>query len=144
LLRFIALCTIALTIASVAAAQNVDAIAARQEIYKGFGKATKPVGAMLKGDTGFDLATAKQALATYSAGAKKLPALFPPDSKKGHDTEALPAIWDHKDDFEARFAKLAADSDAAAASITDEASFKATMPKLLGECGSCHKAYRQK
>jgi cytochrome c556 len=126
------------------AAQNIEVIAARQQIYKGFGSATKPIGAMLKGEAPFDLAVVKTALTTYSSGARKLPDLFPEDSKKGHDTEALPAIWANKDDFTPRFAKLASDSDAALTTITDEASFKATMPKLLGECGACHKQYRAK
>lgn len=133
---------IALTTA--VAAQNVEVIAQRQQIYKGFGAATKPIGAMLKGDSPFDLAVVKTALTTYAEGAKKLPTLFPDDSKTGHDTEALPVIWTSKDDFNGRFAKLASDSEAAMTAITDEASFKATMPKLLGECGACHKIYRAK
>lgn len=133
-----------LLLASAASAQNVEVIAARQAIYKGFGEATKPIGPMLKGDAPFDLAVVKKALTTYSEGAKKLPALFPDDSKTGHDTEALPAIWSNKADFEARFTKFGADSDAALGSITDKASFTATMPKVLGNCGGCHKEYRAK
>lgn len=130
--------------ATAAAAQNIEVITARQEIYKGFGRATKPVGQMLKGDIPFDAAVVKATLTTISDGAKKLPALFPDDSKTGHETEAKPEIWAHKDDFNARFTKLGADADAAMASITDEASFKAAMPKLLGNCGGCHKEYREK
>ncbi len=134
---------IALTgFASAAAAQNIDAIVARQTIYKGFGETTKPIGQMLKGDIPFNAATVKEALTVYATGAKKLPGLFPDDSKTGHDTAALPGIWEHKDDFNGRFTKLAADSEAAVASITDQASFAATMPKIVGQCGACHKEYR--
>lgn len=125
-------------------AQNTDVIAQRQGIYKGFGEATKPIGPMLKGDAPFDLATVQKALNTYVAGAQKLPALFPDDSKTGHDTEALPAIWTNKDDFNGRLTKLGADSQAALTSITDKASFTTTMPKVLGNCGGCHKEYRAK
>lgn len=125
-------------------AQNIDVIKQRQELYKGIGKATKPVGDMLKGTVPFDLATVKTALATYSLASKKLPALFPADSKEGADTEALPAIWDHKADFEDRLKKFGADSDAAMASITDEASFKTQFPELAKNCGGCHKLYRVK
>ena len=131
-------------LATAAFAQNVEVITARQAIYKGFGAATKPIGPMLKGDAPFDLAVVKKALTTYSDGVKKLPALFPDDSKTGHDTEALPAIWSNKADFEGRLSKFASESDAALVAITDEASFKATMPKLLGNCGGCHKEYRAK
>jgi cytochrome c556 len=131
-------------LSTAAAAQNTDVIAARQEIYKGFGAATKPIGPMLKGDAAFDLATVQKALNTYVAGAQKLPALFPDDSKKGHDTEALPVIWTNKDDLNARFSKFGADAQAALGSITDKASFETGMPKVLASCGGCHKAYRAK
>lgn len=131
-------------LASAAAAQNVDVIAARQEIYKGMNSAVKPVGPMLKGDAPLDLAVVQTALKTIAAGTKKLPGLFPEDSKTGHDTEAKPEIWTHKDDFNGRMTKIAADSEAAIASITDQASFTATMPKILGQCGACHKEYRAK
>lgn len=144
MLRRLSVIAFAIVLVSAAAAQNIEVIGARQEIYKGFGKASKPIGQMLKGDIPFDAAVVKQALATYSEGTKKLPALFPEDSKTGNDTEALPEIWSHKDDFNARLAKLGADADAAMASVTDEASFKTTMPKLLGACGACHKEYRAK
>lgn len=129
--------------ASAAFAQNTDVIAARQALYKGMGEATKPVGAMLKGGA-YDDAVVKKALATYADAAKKLPDLFPDDSKTGHDTEALPAIWEHKDDFKARFSKFGGDAEAAQKSITDQASFQATMPKIIAQCGGCHKEYRAK
>ena len=129
---------------SVGAAQNTDVIAARQAIYKGFGGATKPIGAMLKGDAPYDEAVVKTALTTYAEGTAKLANLFPEDSKTGHDTGALPAIWSNKDDFNGRFTKLGADSRAALTAITDKASFTATMPKIIGQCGACHKEYRAK
>jgi cytochrome c556 len=144
LLRNIILTGVLIGFGSVAWAQNVEVITARQEIYKGFGEAAKPLGPMLKGSTPFDAAVVKKALTTFAAGAKKLPDLFPDDSKTGHDTEALPAIWTAKPDFTARLAKLGSDSEAAIASITDQASFAATMPKVLGNCGGCHKEYRAK
>ncbi len=86
----------------------------------------------------------QKALNTYVAGTQKLPTLFPEDSKKGHDTAALPAIWTNKDDFVARFKKLGGDAQAALSTITDKASFSETMPKVLGNCGGCHKEYRAK
>lgn len=136
--------TLLVCIASTAVAQNLDTIAARQEIYKGFGRVTKPIGPMLKGDAPYDAAVVKEALTTIAAGAKKLPDLFPDDSKTGHDTEALPEIWTHKEDFTGRFTKLASASEAGLTSITDQASFAANMPKILGQCGGCHKEYRAK
>lgn len=134
--------TVAL-VAGAAVAQNVDAIKKRQDILEDMGKATKPIGAMLKGSAPFDLATVQKALKLYQESAPKLPPLFPPDSKTGHDTEALPAIWENKKDFDERYAKLAADAKAAEAAITDEISFQEKMPGVVGNCGGCHKKYRE-
>ena len=60
----------------------------------------------------------------------------------GGKTEALPVIWEKKAEFEAGYTKISADADAAAGAIKDEASLKAEMPKVLGNCGSCHRNFR--
>ena len=129
--------------ASAACAQN-DPIAARRAILKGFGDVTKGAAAMLKGEVPFDLAAVRNALKTYSEGAKKLPALFPEDSKTGGDTAALPKIWDDKARFESLYAKLDRDAAANMNAIVDEASFKREFPKQLGDCKTCHDDYRAK
>lgn len=134
----------ALAVSSGAVLAQSAAIGERQTILKGFGDATKDPGGMLRGQVPFDLAKVHTALNTYVAGAKKLPTLFPDDSKTGGKTAALPAIWEEKDKFTAIFTKLGADATAALASIKDEASFKAEMPKVLGNCGACHNSYRAK
>lgn len=123
---------------------NAEPIEDRKQILKGFADATKPVGAMLKGDAPFQLAQVQAALRAYIDGAKKLPGLFPDDSKTGHDTEALPKIWEDKARFDGLFDKLGKDSEVALAGISDEASLKATFPKLLGNCKSCHDDFRLK
>jgi cytochrome c556 len=120
-----------------------DPIHARRELMKANGAATKPIVPMLKGAAPFDLAKAQAALKQYIETADKAPALFPDGSDKGK-TNALPAIWKNKADFEARFAKLGADSKAALAAIKDEASFKANMPAIFKNCGGCHENYRAK
>ena len=84
------------------------------------------------------------ALATYKANAPKIAKLFPDDSKTGGETEALPVLWDNKDDVAKRFEKLAADAAAAEGKITDEFSFQEEFPKVAGNCGGCHKQYREK
>lgn len=128
-------------ISSVASAQD-DAIAQRKAVFKAMGAATAPAGAALQGKAPFDLAKVQAALDNYQKSGAQLPGLFPDNSKTGGETEALPAIWENKADFNGRFAKLAADAKAAKAAITDEASFKAEFPKVLASCGGCHKAYR--
>ncbi len=124
------------------AATGAEAIKERRDLMKGDGAATKPVVAMLQGKARFDLPTVQKALRTYVNAMSKEPALFPPDSKTG-DTHALPVIWedDNLADVDARFKKLGADAEAALATIKDEASFKATMPGVLKNCGGCHEKY---
>ena len=54
----------------------------------------------------YDAKTVQAALDIYIDASKKLPGLFPDDSKTGEKTQALPEIWAHKDDFNARFVKF--------------------------------------
>lgn len=129
---------------TVAAVADSDPIVDRKELMKANGKATKDVGGMLKGDVKFDLATVQAALKVYVETATKAPALFPETSKTGHDTEALPAIWTNKSDFEAKFVQFGKDATAAMTSITDEASFKGNIGPVLKNCGACHETYRLK
>lgn len=125
-----------------AASAEGDPIKERRDLMKANGDATKTVVGMLKGAP-FDLDAVKAALKSYGEAAAKAPALFPDSSKTG-DTNALPAIWDNKADFEGRFAKLADAVNAASTAIVDQASFQATMPGLLKNCGGCHELYRAK
>jgi cytochrome c556 len=127
----------------IAAADGADAIKERRTLMKANGDATKPIVPMLKGTAPFDLATVQKSLKTYEDAAQKMPGLFPPDSKTG-DTNALPAVWDNIADVNARFDKFGKDAATALTSITDEASFKATMPNFFKNCGGCHEKYRAK
>ena len=121
-----------------------DAISQRRDLMKAVGGATRDPGAMLKGEQPFDLAKVQRSLAIYQDAAKKMPGLYPADSKTGGDTSAAPKIWEDPAGFKAAFDKFGAESAAAAAAIKDEASFKANFPKVLRECGSCHEVYRLK
>lgn len=129
--------------ATVALAQNVALIKERKDIYEQMGKAAKPTGKMLKGEEAFDLAKVQAAAKLFEEKAQVLPKLFPDDAKTGGETEALPAIWENKADFEERFKKLAEAAKAAQTSITDEISFTEEWPKVMGNCGGCHKKYRE-
>jgi cytochrome c556 len=137
---FLAACAVIMGISAGIAAD--DPIHARQQLMKANGEAAKNAVAILKGAP-FKLETVQAALKTFIDAAEKGPALFPPGSDKGK-TQALPAVWTDKADFDARFAKLGADSKAALAAITDEASFKANFPPIFKDCGGCHKTYRAK
>jgi cytochrome c556 len=119
------------------------AIGQRKALLKEMGQASGPVGKMLRGEDSFDLSKVQAALKIITANTAKLPEFFPEDSQSG-DTKALPAIWQNKSDVVGRFGKLQQEASAAGLAITDEASFKAQMPKVLGNCGACHQTYRAK
>ncbi|HLY00453.1 MAG TPA: cytochrome c [Roseiarcus sp.] len=123
---------------------QTDAIATRRALMKHDGAAAKTLFDMSKGKIPFDLNTVKESLATLNDGATKSPALFPDDSKTGGGTAALPAIWQNKADFEARFAQFAKDVKAAQAGVTDEATFKKFAPAVFKNCGGCHELYKAK
>ncbi len=122
-------------------AQNA-AIDQRQAAMKAIAAAAKEPGAVMKGEAKFDLQKIHGSLAVYEEQATKLKSLWPDDSNSGA-TYALPSVWTKKDEFIARFDKMAADAKAAAASIKDEASFKAEWPKVMSSCGGCHREYRK-
>ena len=129
-------------VGSTAVIAQSAAIGQRKEIMKGVGGAAKDPGAMMRGEVPFDLAKVQASLKVYSEAAKKMPALFPDDSKTGGETTVLAAIWEKKADFDGIFAKFDKDAAAAAALVKDEASFKAEWPKVMANCGACHKGYR--
>lgn len=130
--------------ATAVAAQNLETIKARQDLLEAMGKAAKGPGAMMKGEAEFDLAKVQAALKIFQENASKLPDLFPDDSKTGGDTEALPIIWEKKNDVVERYKKLVADAKTAEGTITDDITFQTEWPKVAGNCGGCHKIYRQK
>jgi cytochrome c556 len=135
---------IALACGVTAVCAETDVIATRRALMKHDGAAAKTLFDMSKGKIPFDLKTVKEDLATLNEGATKSPALFPDDSKTGGGTAALPAIWQNKADFEARFAQFAKDVKAAQAGITDEATFKKFAPAVFKNCGGCHELYKAK
>lgn len=118
------------------------AIGDRKAAFKAMAAAGKDVGAMNKGEIPFDAAKVQAALKVFQEQAGKLKTLFPDDSQTG-ETATLPVAFQKKADFLAGFDKLAADSKTAGDAIKDEASFKANIGKVFGNCGGCHKEYRK-
>ena len=120
-----------------------DPIAARKAIMKANGDHSKIATDMLEGKAPFNLDAAKKVFVTF-AEAEKVKTLFPDDSKTGGDTAALPAIWENKADFDAKFAKFGADAKAAQGTVKDLDTFKAAFGGITKNCGGCHETYRAK
>ncbi len=128
---------------SAAIAQG-DVVEQRQNLMKQMGAQTRPLGGMLRGQEPFDLAKVQAGLKVFSENAHKATPLFPENSKNVGDTEALPSIWENKSKFEASMTKLERDAQSALATIKDEATLKAELPKVLQNCGACHNDFRKK
>lgn len=133
-----------LAIGATAALAQSAAVAQRKEQFKAMGGAAGPIGKMLRGEDAFDLAKVQAGLKVIADNNKTVAKLFPDDSRTGGETKALPSIWENKAKFDAIFVKLDGDVAGAISKIKDEASFKAEMPKVLGNCGACHNDFRQK
>lgn len=141
--RLILAATLVAVAAGAAYAQSAS-IGQRQELLKGWAQALRPVGPMLRGEAPFQIAPVQAALDLIAKDAPNLAKLFPADSKEGGNTKALPVIWTDNAKFNGLWTKVEADAKAARAAIKDEASFKAEMPKVLGNCGACHNEFRAK
>ena len=134
----------AIAVGITAVAAQSDPIAQRKAIMKEVGSQTKTGGGMAKGEVPYDQAKAQAIFANYSDAAAKMPGLFPDSSKTGGDTAALPAVWENKSDFNAKFAKFGTDSKAAQAQVKDLDTFKAAMGEVGKNCGGCHQTYRKR
>jgi cytochrome c556 len=119
-----------------------DIIDKRQAFMKKSADMAKLGSAMIKGEAPFDLAKAKEVLATFAEDAAAMPTLFPDCSKTGARTTVAPAIWDKPDDFKAAQAKFSADVKAAQDSLKDLDSLKASFQSIGKDCGGCHQAFR--
>jgi cytochrome c556 len=139
--RFVLAATAFALVAGAAIAQG-DPVAQRTTAFKAWGAASREPGAMLRGEAPFELAKVQAFLTLLATDAPKMAALFP-DASLGGTTRALPAIATERDKFSGIFTKLEADAKAAAAAVKDEASYKAEMGKVLGNCGACHTPYRK-
>lgn len=121
-----------------------DPIAARKALMKTNGDQNRAGTEMIEGKRPFDLDAAKRIFIVFAESGDKAKALFPDTSKMGGDTAALPAIWENKADFDAKLAKFANDSKAAAAATTNLDTFKAQIAEVRKNCGGCHTPYRKK
>lgn len=121
-----------------------DPIAARRNIMKGVGAATRTGGQMAKGDIPFDLAKAQDVLKTYAAASENFHTYFPETSKTGGDTTAAPKIWESPDEFKARFVSWSEDIRKAADETKDLPTFRTAFGNVSKGCGGCHNTFRIK
>ena len=86
---------------------------------------------------------AKPLMKKMSDNYKKLLDYFPENSKEGFKTEALPSIWENKDEFNALMQKASDDMIRLAKAIDTAEDLRAVQKKLMwSNCSSCHDRFR--
>ena len=90
-----------------------------------------------------DFEKAKSLMIEMSENYKKLLEYFPENSKEGFKTEALPAIWENKDEFNNLMTKASNDMIKLTKSIEASDDIKGTLGKLMwANCKACHSKFR--
>jgi cytochrome c556 len=86
---------------------------------------------------------AKPLIKKISDNYKKLLDYFPENSKEGFKTEALPSIWENKDEFNALMQKASNDMIQLTKAIDTAEDLGAIQKKLMwNNCSACHKKFR--
>ena len=86
---------------------------------------------------------AKPIMKKMSDNYKKLLDYFPENTKEGFKTEALPSIWENKDEFNALMQKASNDMLKLAKAIDTADDLGAIQKKLMwSNCSACHNRFR--
>ena len=86
---------------------------------------------------------AKPLMKKISDNYIKLLDYFPENTKEGFKTEALPTIWENKDEFNALMKKASDDMIKLAKAIETAEDLRATQKKLMwSNCSACHSRFR--
>ena len=90
-----------------------------------------------------ELDKAKTLMLEMSENYKTLLEYFPENSKEGFKTEALPAIWENKDEFNNLMTKSSNDMIQLTKIIETSEDIKGTLGKLMwSNCKACHSKFR--
>ena len=86
---------------------------------------------------------AKPLMKKISDNYKKLLNYFPENTKEGFKTEALPSIWENKDEFNALMQKASDDMIKLAKAIDTAEDLRAVQKELMwSNCTACHSRFR--
>ena len=86
---------------------------------------------------------AKPLMKKISDNYKKLLDYFPENTKEGFKTEALPSIWENKDEFNALMQKASDDMLKLAKAIDTAEDLRVVQKELMwSNCSACHSRFR--
>ena len=90
-----------------------------------------------------DFEKAKTLMIEMSENYKNLIRYFPENTKEGFKTEALPSIWENKEEFNNLMNKSSNDMTKLASIIENSEDVKVSIGKLMwGNCKACHSKFR--
>jgi len=117
-----------------------EIIKERQSIFSKNYKTAKRVNSLASNGS---LDEAKILMIEMSDNYKRLLDLFPENSKVGFKTEALPSIWENKDEFNLLMTKASINMIELVSVIDETEDMKATLGKYMwSSCKSCHSKFR--
>ena len=117
-----------------------EIIKERQSIFSKNYKTAKRVNSLASNGS---LDEAKILMIEMSENYKRLIDLFPENSKTGFETEALPSIWENKDEFNLLMTKASSNMIELTSAINVAEDVKATLGKYMwSSCKSCHSKFR--
>ena len=117
-----------------------EIIKGRKALFsKNYSTAKKVQTFASKGD--FD--KAKKLMIEMSENYKSLIEYFPKNTKEGFKTEALPIIWEDKENFNNLMSKASLDMIELTKVIEDSNDIRGTLTQLMwSNCKACHSKYR--
>ena len=117
-----------------------EIIKERKSIFSKNYKTAKRVNSLASNG---DIDEAKKLMIEMSDNYKRLLDLFPENSKVGFGTEALPSIWENKDEFNLLMTKASSNMIELTSVIDGAEDVKATLRKYMwSSCKSCHSKFR--
>ncbi len=132
---------LSLTFSFSASAQTVEEIIkGRKAMFSENYQNGKKISILLKSNK---IEEAKPLMKKISDNYIKLLDYFPENTKEGFKTEALPSIWENKDEFNALMQKASDDMIKLAKAIDTADDLRALQKELMwGNCSSCHNRFR--
>ncbi|MDA9659120.1 cytochrome c [Candidatus Pelagibacter sp.] len=117
-----------------------EIIKERKSIFSKNYKTAKRVNSLASNG---DIDEAKKLMIEMNGNYKRLVDLFPENSKVGFKTEALPSIWENKDEFNLLMTKASSNMIELTSAIDEAEDVKATLGKYMwSSCKSCHSKFR--
>jgi cytochrome c556 len=123
-------------------AQSVEEIIkGRKAMFSENYQTAKKISILLKSNK---IEEAKPLMKKMSENYKKLLDYFPDNTKEGFKTEALPSIWENKDEFNALMQKASDDMIKLASAIDTAEDLRAAQKDLMwSNCSACHNRFRK-